>query len=180
MGALANLRVLDLTQILAGPYCTMMLADMGADVVKIERPGGERIRSNPPFVADPDTEAFGGYFQSVNRGKRSLELDLRDETDRDHFLSLVETADVLVENFKSGTMERLDLGYETLTEYNPQLIYSTIRDLEIPGPAQPTGRASPPTISSRRRWAVSWRSPDKKTVHRRRPALALGISSQGP
>ncbi|MDZ7730751.1 MAG: succinyl-CoA:mesaconate CoA-transferase [Natrialbaceae archaeon] len=132
MGALANLRVLDLTQILAGPYCTMMLADMGADVVKIERPGGERIRSNPPFVADPDTEAFGGYFQSVNRGKRSLELDLRDETDRDHFLSLVETADVLVENFKSGTMERLDLGYETLTEYNPQLIYSTIRGFGDP------------------------------------------------
>jgi len=71
MGALSNLRVVDLTQVLAGPYCTMLLADLGADVVKIERPGGDMIRSNPPFVDDPEEEAYGGYFQSVNRGKRA-------------------------------------------------------------------------------------------------------------
>ncbi|WP_265111398.1 succinyl-CoA:mesaconate CoA-transferase [Halosolutus halophilus] len=132
MGALSNLRVLDLTQVLAGPYCTMLLADMGADVVKIERPGGDLIRSNPPFVDDPDEEAYGGYFQSVNRGKRSIELDFGDESDREDFLSLVEEADVVVENYRSGTMEKYDLGYETLKEYNPQLIYSSIRGFGDP------------------------------------------------
>ncbi len=132
MGALSNLRVLDLTQVLAGPYCTMLLADMGADVVKIERPGGDLIRSNPPFVEDADEEAYGGYFQSVNRGKRSIELDYSDEEDRDDFLSLVEEADIVVENYRSGTMEKYDLGYETLCEHNPELIYSSIRGFGDP------------------------------------------------
>jgi succinyl-CoA:mesaconate CoA transferase len=132
MGALSNLRVIDLTQVLAGPYCTMLLADMGADVVKIERPGGDLIRSNPPFVADPEREAYGGYFQSVNRGKRSLELDFNDQGDREDFLSLVEEADVVVENYRAGTMEKYDLGYETLIERNPQLIYSSIRGFGDP------------------------------------------------
>jgi len=132
MGALSDLRVLDLTQVLAGPYCTMLLADMGADVVKVERPGGDLIRENPPFVEDADAEPFGGYFQSVNRGKRSLELDLDEAEDRDAFLSLVETADVVVENYRAGTMERFDLGYETLREHNPELIYSSIRGFGDP------------------------------------------------
>ncbi|RKD97259.1 succinyl-CoA:mesaconate CoA-transferase [Halopiger aswanensis] len=132
MGALSNLRVLDLTQVLAGPYCTMLLADMGADVVKIERPGGDLIRSNPPYVSDPDEEAYGGYFQSVNRGKKSLELDFGDEEDRADFLSLVEEADVVVENYRAGTMEKYDLGYETLREHNPGLIYSSIRGFGDP------------------------------------------------
>ncbi|MDS0281316.1 succinyl-CoA:mesaconate CoA-transferase [Haloarcula onubensis] len=132
MSALADLRVLDLTQVLAGPYCTMLLADMGADVVKVERPGGDLIRANPPYVDDSESEAYGGYFQSVNRGKRSLELDLRTDADRDAFLSLVERADVVVENFKAGTMERFGLGYETLRERNPQLIYSSIRGFGDP------------------------------------------------
>ncbi|MDQ2049065.1 succinyl-CoA:mesaconate CoA-transferase [Natronolimnohabitans sp. A-GB9] len=132
MGALSNLRVLDLTQVLAGPYCTMLLADMGADVVKIERPGGDMIRSNPPFVDDPEEEAYGGYFQSVNRGKKSIELNLGDEDDRADLLSLVEEADIVVENYRSGTMEKYDLGYETLKEHNPQLIYSSIRGFGDP------------------------------------------------
>jgi len=132
MGALDDLRVLDLTQVLAGPYCTMLLADMGADVVKIERPGGDLIRSNPPFYDDADAEAYGGYFQSVNRGKRSLELDLGDGADREAFLSLVERADVVVENYRAGTMEKFDLGYETLRERNPELIYSSIRGFGDP------------------------------------------------
>ncbi|SEV96385.1 succinyl-CoA:mesaconate CoA-transferase [Natrinema salifodinae] len=132
MGALSNLRVLDLTQVLAGPYCTMLLADLGADVVKIERPGGDLIRSNPPFVDDPEAEAYGGYFQSVNRGKKSIELDFGDEDDRADFLSLVEEADVVVENYRAGTMEKYDLGYETLRERNPQLIYSSIRGFGDP------------------------------------------------
>ncbi len=132
MGALSNLRVLDLTQVLAGPYCTMLLADLGADVVKIERPGGDMIRSNPPFVDDPEEEAYGGYFQSVNRGKKSIELNFREEEDREDFLSLVEEADIVVENYRSGTMEKYGLGYETLTEHNPDLIYSSIRGFGDP------------------------------------------------
>jgi succinyl-CoA:mesaconate CoA transferase len=127
MHALSDLRVVDLTQVLAGPYCTMLLADMGADVVKVERPGGDLIRSNPPFLHDPDEEPYGGYFQSVNRGKRSVELDLGDPHDREDFLSLVETADVVVENYRAGTMERFDCEYETLREHNPELVYSSIR-----------------------------------------------------
>jgi len=105
---------------------------MGADVVKVERPGGDLIRSNPPHVEDADTEPYGGYFQSVNRGKRSLELDLATDADREAFLSLVERADVVVENFKAGTMEKFDCGYETLRERNPQLIYSSIRGFGDP------------------------------------------------
>ena len=132
MGALSDLRVLDLTQVLAGPYCTMLLADMGADVVKIEQPGGDLIRPNPPFVDDPAEEAYGGYFQSINRGKRSLELNLGDGADREAFLSLVETADVVVENYKQGTMEQFDLSYERLRERNPALIYSSIRGFGDP------------------------------------------------
>ena len=132
MGALDDIRVLDLTQVLAGPYCTMLLADMGADVVKIERPGGDLIRPNPPFVEGPDAEPYGGYFQSVNRGKRSIGLDLGDESDRADFLSLIEQADVVVENYRAGTMKSFDLGYETLTEHNPELIYSSIRGFGDP------------------------------------------------
>jgi succinyl-CoA:mesaconate CoA transferase len=132
MGALSDLRVLDLTQVLAGPYCTMLLADLGADVVKVERPGGDLIRPNPPFADDPESEAYGGYFQSVNRGKRSLELDLGDERDREDFLRLVETADVVVENYRAGTMERFDLGYETLRDHNEELVYASIRGFGDP------------------------------------------------
>ncbi|MFW5919322.1 MAG: succinyl-CoA:mesaconate CoA-transferase [Halanaeroarchaeum sp.] len=127
MGALSDLRVLDLTQMLAGPYCTMLLADMGADVVKVERPGGDLIRENPPYVNDPESEPYGGYFQSVNRGKRSIELDLRDDGDREDFLALVEDADVLVESYRAGTMESFGLSYETLSERNPGLVYASIR-----------------------------------------------------
>ncbi len=130
MQALDDVRVLDLTQVLAGPYCTMLLADLGADVVKIERPGGDLIRPNPPFASEDD--AYGGYFQSVNRGKRSLELDLTDEGDRADFLELVEDADVVVENFRAGTMERFDLEYETLCERNPELVYASIRGFGDP------------------------------------------------
>jgi succinyl-CoA:mesaconate CoA transferase len=131
-GPLSDLRVVDLTQVLAGPYCTMLLADLGADVVKVERPGGDLIRANPPHVDDPNEEPYGGYFQSVNRGKRSVELDLGDDDDREEFLYLVESADVVVENYRAGTMERLDCAYETLQEVNPELIYASIRGFGDP------------------------------------------------
>lgn len=143
MGALSDLRVLDLTQVLAGPYCTMLLADMGADVVKIERPGGDLIRSSPPHLGDPADEPYGGYFQSVNRGKRSIELDLGDGTDRETFLDLVETADVVVENYRAGTMESFDLGYETLSARNSQLIYATIRGFGDPRTGETDRQGNP-------------------------------------
>ncbi|WP_267161854.1 succinyl-CoA:mesaconate CoA-transferase [Halovenus salina] len=143
MTALSDLRVIDLTQVLAGPYCTMLLADMGADVIKVERPGGDLIRSNPPFLTDAEAEAYGGYFQSVNRGKQSLELDLGDEDDQNDFLSLVETADVVVENYRAGTMESFDLGYEQLREHNPQLIYSSIRGFGDPRTGETSRQGQP-------------------------------------
>ncbi|RQG91255.1 CoA transferase [Natrarchaeobius halalkaliphilus] len=130
MSALDDVCVLDLTRVLGGPYCTMLLADMGADVVKIEPPGGDFVRDTPPFHEDDDS--FGGYFQSINRGKRSLELDFTDEGDRADFLSLVETADVVVENYRAGTMEKFDLEYERLAERNPRLVYAAMRGFGDP------------------------------------------------
>jgi succinyl-CoA:mesaconate CoA transferase len=131
MTALDDLRVLDLTHVLGGPYCTMLLADMGADVVKIEPPGGDMVRSTPPFC-ESDDEPYGGYFQSVNRGKRSVELDFGDDEDRVAFLDLVDRTDVLVENFRAGTMEKFDLGYERLRERNPGLVYAAMRGFGDP------------------------------------------------
>ncbi|RQG97115.1 succinyl-CoA:mesaconate CoA-transferase [Natrarchaeobius chitinivorans] len=130
MSALDDVCVLDLTRVLGGPYCTMLLADMGADVVKVEPPGGDFVRETPPFHEDDDS--FGGYFQSINRGKRSLELDLTKEGDREEFRSLVETADVVVENYRAGTMEKFGLEYERLAEINPQIIYASMRGFGDP------------------------------------------------
>ncbi|WP_255171678.1 succinyl-CoA:mesaconate CoA-transferase [Natrononativus amylolyticus] len=130
MPALDDVRVLDLTRVLGGPYCTMLLADLGADVVKIEPPGGDFVRETPPFH-DAD-DSFGGYFQSINRGKRSVELDFNDAADRREFLALVEDADVLVENFRVGTMEKFGLEYERLAEINPQLVYASMRGFGDP------------------------------------------------
>lgn len=119
-GALAGLRVLDLTWVLAGPYASMILADLGADVIKVERPPhGDVARTTGPFVADESV-----YFQSINRGKRSIAIDLRSEAGKALFLDLVAAVDVVMENFTAGTMDRLGLGYEALAERNPRIIYA--------------------------------------------------------
>lgn len=128
---LRGVRILDLTHMLAGPYATMLLADLGAEVIKIEPPHGEFIRGAGPTYGEPDEE-FGGYFQSVNRNKRSLPIDLRSPEGIDLFLELVDSADALVENFRVGTMEALGLGWETLHERNPQLVYGCIRGFGDP------------------------------------------------
>jgi succinyl-CoA:mesaconate CoA transferase len=129
-GPLSGLRVVDLTQMLAGPYATMLLADLGADVVKVESPDGDMTRDNQPHLeAD---EAYGGYFNSVNRNKRSIVVDLKSDGGRETLLRLVDDADVLVENYKTGTMETFDLAYETLAERNPELIYASIRGFGDP------------------------------------------------
>jgi crotonobetainyl-CoA:carnitine CoA-transferase CaiB-like acyl-CoA transferase len=126
-GCLQGLVVLDLTQMLAGPYCTQMLADHGAEVIKIEPPQGDATRAFGPFLSEDELRAFGGYFQSVNRNKRSVMLDLKQESDRERLRSLVAHADILVENFRDGVMTKLGLGYDALAKLNPRLVYASIR-----------------------------------------------------
>jgi crotonobetainyl-CoA:carnitine CoA-transferase CaiB-like acyl-CoA transferase len=130
-GALAGVRVVDLSRVLAGPLCTQLLADHGADVVKVEPPQGDETRSfGPPF--DPAGNA--AYFGAVNRGKRALTLDLARDEARRILLRLVGSADVLVENFLPGTMERWGLGYEALAERDPRLVYCSISGFGREGP----------------------------------------------
>ena len=138
-GALDGLVVLDLTQMLAGPYATMMLADQGARVIKIEPPGGDSTRRTGPHqdgalrMADG---GFGAYFGSINRNKQSLVLDLKKPAGKAALLRLVPRADVLVENYRAGVMERLGLGYEALAEINPKLVYATLRGFGDPRTGQ--------------------------------------------
>ncbi|WP_156325578.1 CaiB/BaiF CoA transferase family protein [Nonomuraea sp. SBT364] len=123
-GALDGLLVADFSRVLAGPYATMLLADLGADVVKVERPGGgDDTRSwGPPHDAD----GVATYYLAVNRNKRSIALDLRDPGDLEVARALAARADVLVENFRPGTMDRLGLGYDTLRALNPGLVYCSV------------------------------------------------------
>jgi len=131
-GALDGLRVVDLTQMLAGPFCTMMLADQGAEVIKVEPIEGDGTRQIGPFHPQDKLRAFSGYFQSVNRNKSSIALDLKRAEGRDIFFKLIETAQVVVENYRAGVMERLGLAYEVLHERNPKLVYASIRGFGDP------------------------------------------------
>jgi len=126
-GALRDLRIIDLTQMLAGPYGTMMLADHGAEVIKVEPLGGDMTRAGGPFRKDDSQKVLGGYFQSIDRNKQSVCLDLKSEAGRAAFRALVAGADAVVENFRAGVMERLGLGYEGLREINPRLVYGALR-----------------------------------------------------
>jgi len=132
VGPLKSVRVLDLTQALAGPYCTMLLADLGADVIKVESSRGEMTRFSGPFTDDDTERAFGGYFASLNRNKRSLMLDLKTPGGKEAVRRLAEKSEVLVENFAVGVMERLGLSYEALAERNPRLVYAAIRGFGDP------------------------------------------------
>lgn len=129
-GPLSGITVLDLTRVLAGPYCTMMLADLGARVIKVEAPGkGDDARQYGPIVNGHST-----YFVSVNRGKQSIALDLKAPDDRDTFERLLQVADVLVENFRPGVMERLGYGWDTLEQRFPRLIYGAVSGFGHTGP----------------------------------------------
>ncbi len=123
-GALSGLVVADFSRVLAGPYATMLLGDLGADVIKVERPGnGDDTRAwGPPYASDGQST----YFHSVNRNKRSLSLDLGEPRDLDRARDLIAGADVVVENFRPGTVERLGLGYEFASTVNPRVIYCSI------------------------------------------------------
>jgi len=127
---LKGIRVLDLTRVLAGPYCAMLLGDMGAEVIKVEEPGkGDDTRGWPPFAGGEST-----YFMSVNRNKKSITLNLKAPEGRDILKKLAKKSDVLLENFRSGTMEKLGLGYGTLAKLNPKLVYCAISGFGESGP----------------------------------------------
>ncbi|MBZ0162859.1 MAG: CoA transferase [Notoacmeibacter sp.] len=126
-GPLDGIVVLDLTTMLAGPFATMILGDLGARIIKIEAPFGDSIRNSARLRGDDDPKSFGGYFQSINRNKESLVLDLKKASAQEAFKRLVKDADIVVENFRSGVMSRLGLPYETLKELNPKLVYGALR-----------------------------------------------------
>lgn len=123
---LDGVRVIGLEQYMAGPYCTMLLADAGAEVIKIERPGmGDPRRSIPPFAVRADAKKAGGYM-AYNRNKKSLALNLRDEAGQEVLKRLVKESDVVVENLRPGAMDKIGLGYEGLKAHNPLIIYAMI------------------------------------------------------
>ncbi len=134
--ARAGLKVLDFSIMMAGPYCARLMADLGADVVKVEPPDGDDMRLRHPLRAAPDGRRHSAYFGQLNAGKRSVALDLKQPVDLDTALALALQADVLVENFRPGVMDRLGLGAETLRAKNPRLVYASISGYGQQGPAR--------------------------------------------
>ena len=137
-GALKGVRVLDLTHALAGPFCSQVLADHGADVVKIEPPEGDFFRRMGPFRDDDRERHFGGLFQACNRNKRSIAINLKHAEGQALLKEMVKSADVLVENFRAGVLDKMGLGYEALKAINPRLVYTSVR-----GFGDKTGGTSP-------------------------------------
>ena len=136
-GPLGGIRVLDLTQSVAGPLCTRMLADMGAEVIKVERPGhGDLGRALEPFVPKANGDLVSGRFVGLNRNKRSIAVDLKSATGREIVTRLSETVDVFVESFRPGVTARLGLGYETLRTGHPELVYASISGFGQPSIAE--------------------------------------------
>ena len=130
LGPYVGIKVLDFGQVMAAPYAGMILADLGADVVKIESPAGDTTR----YYTPPDVDGHSPYFLFVNRNKRSLAIDLKSEDGRDAILAMAKTADVVIENFRAGVMEKLGLGYEALKADNPGLVYCAISGYGRAGP----------------------------------------------
>jgi alpha-methylacyl-CoA racemase len=132
---LEGLRVLDLSRLLPGGFCSLLLADFGADVVKVEDTGmGDYVRWSPPFYEGADQTAKGALFLALNRGKRSIRLDLKTDAGKDVLLRLVRHADVLLESFRPGVLDRLGVGYERLKQENPRLVYCAITGYGQDGP----------------------------------------------
>ncbi len=130
MQALSGIRVLDMSRLLPGPYCTMLLADFGAEVIKIEEPGkGDYSRSFPPFLKD-----FGYWHLQLNRNKQSVVLDLKSEEGKNTFLELVKTADVVVESYRPGVLEKLGVDYAAAAKVNPKIIYCSLSGYGSKGP----------------------------------------------
>jgi crotonobetainyl-CoA:carnitine CoA-transferase CaiB-like acyl-CoA transferase len=138
IGSLTGLRVLDLTHALAGPFCSQLLADHGADVIKIEAPDGDFFRRMGPFRDDDQARHYGGLFQSCNRNKRSIAIDLKHPDGQALLKELAKSADVLVENYRAGVLDKMGLGYDALKLINPRLVYTSVR-----GFGDKAGGASP-------------------------------------
>ncbi len=135
MSALDGVRVLDLTRLLPGGFCTVLLADLGADVLKVEDTGmGDYVRWAPPYHEGADDSAKSALFLALNRGKRSIRLDLKQDAGREVLLRLVEEHDAVVEGFRPGVMDRLGIGYEALRERNPRIVYCAITGYGQTGP----------------------------------------------
>jgi CoA:oxalate CoA-transferase len=134
-GPLSGLLVVDLTRVLAGPYCAMLLADMGARVIKVEPPvKGDDSRHYGPWLKVKSGKVKSGYFISINRGKESIALDLKSDADRKVFEALLSRADVLIENYRGGTMEKLGYGYDALKDRYPRLVYAAVSGFGHTGP----------------------------------------------
>jgi CoA:oxalate CoA-transferase len=133
-GPFAGLLVLDLTRVLAGPYAALMMAELGARVIKIEPPEGDDARHYGPFVNGENGAAKSGYFMSINRGKESIALDLKKSEERRIFEALLARADVLIENYRGGTMEKLGYGWDSLKDKYPGLIYAAVSGFGHTGP----------------------------------------------
>ena len=133
-GALAGLRVIDLTQVMAGPFCTMLLADFGADVIKVEPPNGDSTRTMPGAIGTDSPS-----FNAVNRGKRSVVVNLKTSEGVDTVKELIRDADIFVENYRPGALEKLGLGYADLSAINPRLIYASISGYGQTGPHRHKG-----------------------------------------
>lgn len=137
---LAGLRVLEFGQIAAGPFTGSLLADLGADVVKIERPdGGDGMRAWPPLTSMQDGRSYSENFASLNRNKRSMAVNLKDKKSVDELIALASVSDVIVENFRPGVLDRLGLGYKALSGANPKLVYCSISGYGQSGPYMKKG-----------------------------------------
>jgi len=152
-GLLNGVKVLDLTRVLAGPYCGMMLADMGADVIKVEMPGkGDDSRSNFPII-----NGESAYFMNLNRNKKGITLNLKSEQGKEIFRKLVKESDIILENYRPGVMDKLGLGYEELKKINPAIIYGCVSGFGHYGPYSKragydiVGQAMSGLIKNRRR-----------------------------
>lgn len=131
---LEGVRVIDLSQVMAGPYCSMLLADMGAEVIKVEPPQGENTRTWPPYKGGESAA-----FMAINRNKKGISLNLKSEEGKKVFYDLIKSADVIVENFRPGVVKRLGVDYDTLSEINPKLIYCSISGFGQSGPYSSRG-----------------------------------------
>lgn len=132
--SLDGIRVIEFCEVAAGPYCAMMLADLGADVIKVERPAGDAMRSWPPM-----TDGYSENFASINRNKRSICLDLKSDIDLAHAKQLIAEADVVIENFRPGVMDRLGIGYQAMSAANPGLVFCSISAFGQDGPRSNEG-----------------------------------------
>lgn len=131
---LQGLKVIELARILAGPWIGQTLADLGADVLKVESPDGDDTRKwGPPFI-EHDGDMAAAYFHSANRGKDSIALDFREEGDRARLLELIRDADVLIENFKVGGLKKFGLDYDSVKQINPRLVYASVTGFGQDGP----------------------------------------------